>query len=96
MHADGDVVGEQGQGDGLVDLPEVPFDLVDPAERVERRGGDDGVGPEFGGGAGVLDDAVGLRVDAADQDGHTPGDGLYRCGDDLPAALIGGEDDLSR
>ena len=44
----------------------------------------------------MLDHALGLGIDDADQNGHAVVDNTHGLGDDLTTALVGGEDDLAR
>ena len=66
------------------------------AERIERSGGDEGIGTQRDGALALLDHALGLGVDDAHEHGHAARDDADGLADDLVAALIGGEDDLAR
>ena len=95
MDADRDVVGKDREVELLVQDAEVLLDLGHAAEGVEGRGGHEGVGAELLGDLAVLEHALGLGVDDAHQDGHAVVDDADGLGDDLAAALVGGEDDLA-
>ena len=96
MDAHGDVVSEDGQVEFLVQDAEVLLDLGHALQGIERAGGDEGVGAQLLSNLTVLDHALGLGIDDADQNGHAVVDDAHGLGDDLTTALVGGEDDLAR
>ena len=96
VDAHGDVIGKDGQVELLVQDAEVLLDLGHALQGIERAGGDEGIGAQLLGDLAVLDHALGLGVDDADQNRHTVIDDAHGLGDDLTTALIGGEDDLAR
>ena len=63
---------------------------------IERAGGDKRIGAQLLSDLTVLDHALGLGVDDADQNGNAVVDDTDGLGDDLTATLVGGEDDLAR
>ena len=96
VDAHGDVVSEDGQVEFLVQDAEVLLDLGHALQGIERAGGDEGVGAQLLSNLTVLDHALGLGIDDADQNGHAVVDDTHGLGDDLTTALVGGEDDLAR
>lgn len=75
---------------------EVLLDLGHALQGIERAGGDEGIGTQLLSDLTVLNHALGLGIDDADQDGHAVVDDTNGLGDDLATTLIGGEDDLAR
>ena len=96
MDAHGDVVSEDGQVEFLVQDAEVLLDLGHALQGIERAGGDEGIGAQLLGDLAVLDHALGLGVDDADQNGNAVIDDAHGLGDNLATALVGGKDDLAR
>ena len=96
MDAHGDVVSEDGQVEFLVQDAEVLLDLGHALQGIERAGGDKRVGTQLLSDLAVLDHALGLGVDDADQNGNAVIDDAHGLGDDLTTTLVGGEDDLAR
>ncbi len=96
MDADGDVIGKDGQVELLVQDAEVLLDLGHALQGIERAGGDEGIGAQLLGNLAVLDHALGLGIDDADQNRHAVIDDAHGLGDNLATALVGGEDDLTR
>ena len=96
MDAYGNVVGEDGQVELLVQDAEVLLDLGHTLKGIERAGGDEGVGAQLLSNLTVLDHAFGLGIDDADQNGHAVVDDANGLGDDLTTALVGRENDLAR
>ena len=96
VDAHGDVVGEDGQVEFLVKDAEVLLDLGHALQGIERAGGDERIGAQLLGDLAVLDHALGLGVDDADQNGNAVVDDAHGLGDNLATALVGGEDDLAR
>ena len=92
----GDVVGEDGQVEFLMQDAEVLLDLGHALQGIERAGGDESIGAQLLSDLTVLDHALGLGVDDADQNGNAVVDDAHGLGDDLATALVGGEDDLAR
>ena len=91
MDADGDVIGKDGQVELLVKDAEVLLDLGSCPAGIERAGGDEGIGAQLLSDLTVLDHALGLGVDDADQNGNAVVDDTDGLGDDLTATLVGGE-----
>ena len=96
VDAHGNVVSEDGQVEFLVQDAEVLLDLGHALQGIKRAGGDESVGAQLLGDLTVLDHALGLGIDDADQDGHAVVDDANGLGNDLATALVGGEDDLAR
>ena len=96
VNADGNVIGKDGQVELLVQDAEVLLDLGHALQGIERAGGDEGIGAQLLGDLAVLNHALGLGIDDADQNRHTVVDDTNGLGDNLATALIGGEDDLAR
>ena len=96
VDAHGDVVGKDGQVELLMKDAEVLLDLGHALQGIERAGGDKRIGAQLLSDLTVLDHALGLGVDDADQNGNAVIDDAHRLGDDLAATLVGGEDDLAR
>ena len=96
MDAHGDVVGEDGEVELLVQDAEVLLDLGHAAQGVERSSGDQDVGAELLRDATVLEHALGLGIDDADHHRHAMVDDADGLGDDLATTLVGGEHDLAR
>ena len=96
VDAHGDVVGKDGQVEFLVQDAEVLLDLGHALQGIERAGGDEGIGAQLLGDLAVLDHALGLGVDDADQNGNAVVDDTDGLCDNLATALVGGEDDLAR
>ena len=95
MHAYGNVISEDRQVKLLVQDAEVLLDLTHAAERVERGSCHEGVDAELLGHAAMLDHAIGLGVDDAHEHRDAVVDDADSFLDDLIAALIGGEHDLT-
>ena len=91
MNADGNVIGKDGQVKLLVQDAEVLLDLGHALQGIERAGGDKRIGAQLLSDLTVLDHALGLGIDDADQDGHAMVDDTNGLGDDLATTLIGGE-----
>ena len=96
MNAHGNVIGKDGQVEFLVQDAEVLLDLGHTLQGIERAGGDEGIGAQLLSDLAVLDHALGLGIDDADQNRHAVVDDTDGLGDDLATTLIGGEDDLTR
>ena len=96
VNADGNVIGKDGQVKLLVQDAEVLLDLGHAAQGVERSSGDQDVGAELLRDATVLEHALGLGIDDADQNRHAVVDDADGLGDDLATTLVGGENDLTR
>ena len=96
VNADGNVIGKDGQVELLVQDAEVLLDLGHALQGIERAGGDKRIGAQLLSDLTVLDHALGLGIDDADQDGHAVVDDTNGLGDDLATTLIGGENDLAR
>ena len=96
VDAHGDVVGEDGQVEFLVQDAEVLLDLGHALQGIERAGGDKRIGAQLLSDLTMLDHALGLGIDDADQNGNAVVDDAHGLGDNLAAALVGGEDDLAR
>ena len=96
VDAHGNVVGEEGQVERIVQDSRALRDLVDALERVERAGRHEGVDAHLLGALAVLDHALGLRVDDAREHRHAVVDDADHVLDDLGAALVGREHDLRR
>ena len=96
MDAHGDVIGKDGQVEFLVQDAEVLLDLGHALQGIERAGGDKRIGTQLLSDLAVLDHALGLGVDDADQNRHAVVDDAHGLGDNLATALVGGEDDLAR
>ena len=96
MNAHGNVIGKDGQVELLVQDAEVLLDLGHALQGIERAGGDEGIGAQLLSDLTVLNHALGLGIDDADQNRHAVIDDAHGLGDDLTATLVGGEDDLAR
>ena len=96
VNAHGNVVGEDGQVELLVQDAEMLLNLGHALQGIERAGGDKRIGAQLLSDLTVLDHALGLGVDDADQDGNAVVDDADGLGDDLATTLVGGENDLTR
>ena len=71
------------------------LDLGKAAQSIERARGNQHIGTELLRNATMLEHALGLGVDDADEHGHAMIDDTDRLADDLIAALVGGENNLA-
>ena len=94
VHAHRDVVDEERQFGGLVQGAEVVLDLGRTGDRVERRGGDDGVDPDLLGLTNMTDDAQGLGVDDPGEQRYPSVDDPFGLSQDPSAHLVVEEGDL--
>ena len=95
MHAHGQVIGEERQLGVLANCAEVTLGLLGATQGVEGSRGDEAVDADSLGTLGLVDDAQGLHVDDAGQDGHAAahdGDGLLK---DVLTLGVGQEGNLA-